>query len=599
MKSFLKILSKFIIYFKNLKLMHKIALATSMIIIFSTLMTVLFSYIQFKSIVEQNSYKETHQMVVQLANYYNEKLTKIINLTHVIFENENFNNSLENILWDDQYNYAKESSTMQMIFQKMMLKDKFIDSFFLYTPKGMFYQDTQKLRYGMDFEKTQIFKRFDDTPTISWQASYANEIFESNSNVIPIVMNITTDRIFDTVYFVINLRETEFIKNLQDINATNKASVYIVNDNGELITFSEYSSYKDLLRSEEFKGRFFAESKGYFNYYNEGKRLYVNHAKIGINNWHVVIIQPEAELLKDVTRLQLYVLLIGMASVTIAVLLAIFVASTITKPIHVLKNTMIRIQNGNLGLRFKSKYTDEIGELGVSFNKMVDEIQSLILELEHEKERTKEEQKQKVKAEIRALQAQINPHFLYNTLDSIYWKSMLKENELVSDMIISLSSLLRIGLSKGKDKIPIASEIEHVRNYLYLQSKVYTNKFSYHIEVKGDISKYGTVKLILQPIVENSLLHGFDSINYTGLISIYIEQVDGKILFRVTDNGKGMDVEAVKSSLIDNKIEPKGYALKNVYQRIKLHYGEEFGLYIESKPYEETRIEIIIPAEEV
>ena len=166
-------------------------------------------------------------------------------------------------------------------------------------------------------------------------------------------------------------------------------------------------------------------------------------------------------------------------------------------------------------------------------------------------------------------------------------------------MIISLSKLLRIGLSKGQDKIQVESEIEHVRNYLYLESNMYKGKFDYVINIDGDISRYYIVKTILQPFVENSLLHGFNGIDYKGNIIIDVNVKENNIILVVKDNGRGMNIDVIRKSLQENVTESEGYALKNVYQRLKLNYGKECSINLRSEPFKETSVEIIIPAEEI
>ena len=155
---------------------------------------------------------------------------------------------------------------------------------------------------------------------------------------------------------------------------------------------------------------------------------------------------------------------------------------------------------GDLNVRFKSYYNDEIGQLGNSFNTMMSNINNLIKKLE-------EEQLKKTQAEMRALMAQINPHFLYNTLASIYWALMGTGNEKVAKMVASLSNYYRLGLNKGKGFIKIDKEIEHVKEYLYIQKIRYGDKFDYSIEADSDVYKYKTINMIIQPLVENSLLH--------------------------------------------------------------------------------------------
>ena len=405
-------------------------------------------------------------------------------------------------------------------------------------------------------------------------------------------------RSYDRAVLVLNLKENAFKASLEEISSNNKGSIFLLNTDESVVTCVDDKDYAPLLKDKNFLYKL-NNSSGYFKYKYNNQKLYVNYAIVAINGWKTIMIQPESELLKDVNSLQITVLLIGLFTISFAGMMSILVASTITKPIYRLRNTILKVQSGELDSRFKNIYSDEIGQLGESFNGMLDEIQSLIKDLGLEREKTKEEQKQKSKAEIKALQAQINPHFLYNTLDSIYWKSKLGENEEVSEMIISLSKLLRIGLSKGQDKIQVESEIEHVRNYLYLESNMYKGKFDYVINIDGDISRYYIVKTILQPFVENSLLHGFNGIDYKGNIIIDVNVKENNIILVVKDNGRGMNIDVIRKSLQENVTESEGYALKNVYQRLKLNYGKECSINLRSEPFKETSVEIIIPAEEI
>ena len=153
-------LQRSIVRFKNLKLKNKIALATTVLISVSTASTLIFLYIQSKNIVSQKSYNETHEITVQLVKYYDEKLTKIINLTQGIFQDQTFKLSLNNILWNPQYNYAIESTTMQSLFQQTRLKDTFVDSIFLFTTNGVFHENNNTVRTGFDFTKSNLYKGY-------------------------------------------------------------------------------------------------------------------------------------------------------------------------------------------------------------------------------------------------------------------------------------------------------------------------------------------------------------------------------------------------------------------------------------------------------
>jgi two-component system sensor histidine kinase YesM len=207
------------------------------------------------------------------------------------------------------------------------------------------------------------------------------------------------------------------------------------------------------------------------------------------------------------------------------------------------------------------------------------------------------EQEAKRKSEINALQAQINPHFLYNTLDSIVWMAEHEKNGDVITMVTALAKLFRISISKGKNIITVQEELEHVKNYLIIQTKRYKSKFKFEIEAQEDILNYKTLKLILQPIVENSIYHGIEYMVDEGFIKISVGVIDGKLLFQVRDNGLGMAPETCKYLLVQETKSKSGsgVGVKNVHERIQLSYGKEYGLEIESELEIGTSVRIWLP----
>ena len=236
--------------------------------------------------------------------------------------------------------------------------------------------------------------------------------------------------------------------------------------------------------------------------------------------------------------------------------------------------------------------TKEIYSLSKAYNEMTQEIKNLMHQVV-------EEQKNQRKSELKALQNQINPHFLYNTLDSIVWMIQEDQKEDAQNMIIALAKLFRISISRGNNIIPVKNEIEHVKNYLYIQSMRYKDAFTYEIHVDEECYKYKVMKLILQPIVENSIYHGLKNRVDDGLIEIE-GHMDGKnLILTLTDNGYGISPEKIQD-LYDKFNNPDlndGVGLKNVYQRLRLYYGEESYLKILSEEDEYTKIIISIPVE--
>jgi two-component system sensor histidine kinase YesM len=243
---------------------------------------------------------------------------------------------------------------------------------------------------------------------------------------------------------------------------------------------------------------------------------------------------------------------------------------------------------------------DEITEMGISFNIMIGKIRELL-------DAKVREQRNLKKAELRALQAQVNPHFLYNTLDTIVWMAEENKPQQVIDIVHSLSSFFRIALSKGMDWIPIRQEIEHIRNYLQIQKLRYDGILDYRIEVDDGILDGTILKLTLQPLAENALYHGIKNKRDGGSIVVRARRAGpGQAILEVEDNGVGLTPyklektrAALNRSLEETASESVGYGLANVNQRIKLYYGQEYGLSIDSQYQTGTKVTITIPLQEV
>lgn len=309
--------------------------------------------------------------------------------------------------------------------------------------------------------------------------------------------------------------------------------------------------------------------------------------------WETIGVFPESEGLKVIKYIRYYSLIIAIIALIGAGILGIIFTKSIVKPIYKLKKLMKRAQEGELDISFNAKYNDEIGELGNSFNTMVKEISNLI-------NLVKIEEKNKRKAEINVLQAQIKPHFMYNTLDTIRWMAEEHNENDIVEIIEAFTNLLRISLSRGKEIITVKEELIHIESYLTIQKIRYEEKLDYEINFQEEILDYKVIKLILQPLVENAIYHGIKEKRGNGKLIVNAEKRNGILYFSISDNGKGIEKE--KLELInemlkkDNVKEIKiGYGVFNVNERIKLIYGEDYGLTFKSIYGKGTIVEIKHP----
>ena len=284
---------------------------------------------------------------------------------------------------------------------------------------------------------------------------------------------------------------------------------------------------------------------------------------------------------------------IALASIIVASLLMnVLLTDSITKPIKMLCDKTALVAKGDFQSRMHCTNHDELSVLSDSFNDMA-------VKLEQQVNRIVLEQENLRNMESKLLQAQINPHFLYNTLDTIIWLIEGGKNKEAIQMVVALSDFFRVAVSKGKDVISVRDEVMHIRSYLQIQQSRYYDILDYEIQVEEELFDFPMIKLTLQPIVENALYHGIKMLRAKGKILITGEKVGEELLFQVKDNGIGMDEKELQA-LRDEVKRPlsdlnSGFGLANVNKRIKLNYGEAYGLEIESKKGEGTLVRVRIP----
>ncbi len=285
-----------------------------------------------------------------------------------------------------------------------------------------------------------------------------------------------------------------------------------------------------------------------------------------------------SELMHAQNNILLIIILAFVLSVLFAVLISIRLSTILTRPIRTLYTAMQHVEEGDFQFCIEtSQYHDETAYLATGFNKMIQKINQQMAEI-------KAKERSKRKADIKILYEQINPHFLYNTLDSINWlaTSSKEENrEKVSEMVTSLSDMLRLGLSKGRDKIEVRDEIAHVKAYINIQQIRYNNSFRVTFDIQENILSKYVIKILLQPLVENAIMHGFGDMEYDGYIKISGFARENALVFRVEDNGRGGDLEHIRAAISSGQNSAGsrgGFGLYNVQERIHLYCGTAWGI---------------------
>jgi two-component system sensor histidine kinase YesM len=341
-------------------------------------------------------------------------------------------------------------------------------------------------------------------------------------------------------------------------------------------------------------------SSGFFKYGNGADQKSILYNTIPSLNWKLVGFIP-TRVYKAQNR---YVLTVTAVAVGIALVLAAGLVLTfmklVTKPLTELTQYLKDLNPDDTIPTYEVKSTDEVGLLVHSYNKLSDRIGRL-------KEQVQLNETMKKEADILALQAQINPHFLYNTLSSIHWIALMNKDGQVADMVGALSDFMRFSLNKGEEFCPVQQEISHAQNYAHIQSIRFPEQFDIEFFVDSDMMQMPMLKLLLQPLIENSLIHGIQKKNEKGHVYIHGEMQNGRMNFVVEDTGVGIDnnkLRGLRKLLLESQgrrlkqEEVTSYGLLNVHQRLLLHYGNESGLILDSEAGVGTRISFSIPSEE-
>ncbi|RDU22708.1 sensor histidine kinase [Anaerosacchariphilus polymeriproducens] len=376
----------------------------------------------------------------------------------------------------------------------------------------------------------------------------------------------------------------------EKINSTGVGYTYLINRNGEIIYHPRQELiYSNLYQENNLKAAKYEDGNYVEKFHNQDREVIVK--TVGYTGWKIVNVTLTSEFSMNYEQMRYFVIMIAAISFLLLICVNLVISSIIANPIMQLERSVKGLENGNLDLDIYIGGSYEIQHLGRTISYAVAQMRKLMDDMV-------KEQEAKRKNELDALQSQINPHFLYNTLDSIVWMVESGRYEEAVSMVTSLASLFRISISKGKNIISIQDEVAHAKYYLDIQKVRYKNKFSVEFQIEEEIYQFSTIKLIIQPILENAIYYAMESMDGEGEICIKGYRMKDDIYIDIIDNGLGMSKEQVELLLTnDRRVRKKGsgIGLINVHQRIQLYFGKNYGLLIESEPDEGTIVHIHLP----
>lgn len=577
-------------WFKNAKIQKKIMIIYICIGTIPILLLGLFASGQERKTLMEREHRNIEDSVSQGASQLKSQILVYNNLSDYIA----FNQPISDVLIGDYDNifsmYEQYTATVDPVLSSLKYFNPNINQITIYLDKNIVKHDTmvdslqtiegEKWYRQNESSLSQKVKWIIDAENKTSFSARTMPIMEQNKQKGILYLDVNYDSLF---------------AGFDDISR-DSYGLYIVDKKGNVLfekdTFSENTASKNNTKTTAKKSKekrlSFPALKKKMEAQEDGKKsnYLIVSADAGVDDWKIIVYQPQKMMAREIQTLLVFVMGIIAVCIITSVVASLAFSRFVVRDIKRLRDNMQAVEEGNMELMVTSDAGDEVGSLIRGFGSMLGEINRLI----HEVYESKLTQR---KSEMTALQAQINPHFLYNSLSLINWKALEAGQQDISKITLALSSFYRTSLNRGKNVLTIEKEIENMKSYLEIQLCMHDNDFDVIMDIDEEILPYQTLNLLLQPLVENAIDHGIDlKEDGRGYIKIIGRKDAENIYLTVEDNGVGIEPEILSSIL---EFKTKGYGVRNVNQRIRLYYGEEYCLRIESEVGKGTRCTINIP----
>lgn len=516
----------------------------------------------------QSSYEKevdhiVRQTISQSSLYVSTEFRNVISLVHYALLSDSLQQALR-LPVENSNRYISIQSAAMPILDQLRLQSDLIDSAALITKDAVF----QNSIYPAGYDLAALMDEAGSDRLIYW----SNKPTYNPSTkhwVLPVVMRIPTGdfTVKNEAYIALSLDADYLFDYIQ--STENELNCALILHDGTTVIYGSEDTFAD-------RG-----SDGVLE----------SDTPMEVNDWSLCCILDKDTLYDGQNRAVGFIVIISLCIMALCLLFATLIAREISRPVRRLTEAAEKIAAGDYSAAVHLTGTDELGVLGRAFNDMTAQIRRSITALEEKNALLVETQEQKRAAEMRVLQAQINPHFLYNTLDSIYWYSLSDRQRDIGNVVQHLAKMLRIALSKGSEYIPVERELQRVANYLEIESTIYQGRFTYEVEADPAVMSCTVLKILLQPLAENSITHGFANMERGGHIRVQVGQDADDLVLSVTDNGCGFPQEERTDA---HTSEYSGFALKNLESRLQLHYGADARVLIHSIPTEKTTVTIKI-----
>ncbi|GAA4849632.1 sensor histidine kinase [Paenibacillus vulneris] len=541
--------------------------------------------------LQKNAFTSSQEAVDKTTQILDDKLNSISISLRSLMLSDAFRQMMLDVQSNNISNYYVHLSGFQYVFSQLSYNDPLIESILIATPIGDFYPTAQRRSQSLSFYESNLYYEIKDKPDGLWVKGHTDIFFTGEKRVLSFVTKGTQDNVTSTnVFIVVNINENSLIGVINKHSSQNDSNYFMIDSKGEDVIRTAWSTQHNLMKDELFLRNVSSNTRGSFFHSFDKTDYLVNYTRSGVvKDWLLFGMQPKDKLLEQMNLVQRTTIFIMIVFLLVAWLFSNKLTALLLNPLFKLQRLMREVEDTRLSVRFESRYRDEVAQVGFQFNRMLDEINRLIDDV-------KSSEAGKRKAELRSLTAQMEPHFLYNTLNTIYCKSVMGENNDVNEMILALSQMFQLGLSGGRDWNTLEDELSHAQQYCAIQQKCYEGLFEYVINISDEqlLTCY-VPKILLQPIIENSIQHGFSNRRSGGIIRVSVSREHNMLHLVIEDNGTGMEMDKVMQAMIHQVSSKKGYAIYNILNRLQLYYGEKASMELFSSLGSGARTDLWIP----
>lgn len=546
------------------------------------------TYQKSNILIQEKTNDYTIDLLSEVSKNIELNLREIDRLYYTIFTNPEVRRALEqaNSGQLSMVDYLSLSNGISQILYAAIIDRDDIENVHLISLNGHVFQTGDARSLSAQLNKTDWDQIMNNKGNLIWLNLEREPLFIAGGSSV-----YDVDNLKKIGYFVLEYKKTSLYKYYSQIKLHKQGELYIIDRNGQIISH-EHESMINVRPDASYINRIISGGKqGNFSELVDGRRQIITYQQIGDMGWKLVSIIPAENYLIQSLILKNWMLLIFLSVFVLAIILAYYVSNSISKPIRQLSDMMKNVEHDRLDVSFQYNSRNEIGVLSRNFNRMILRISYLINQVY-------QEELLKQRSQLKYLMFQINPHFLFNTLETINWLARIQGAPDVGKLSKALGDLMREAI-KGKDVVTLDREITNVNKYIYIQNYRYSDKFQFNINMDPSTLHVVVPRFILQPLVENAIVHGLELKLGQGSIEIRSEFQSENLVLTVTDDGEGIEpaqlLEIQKA--LTGKVEEvqTGIGLLNVHQRIQLHYGKAYGLSIQSTLGSGTMIQLLLP----